>query len=63
VADRREVVRFLDRSPGEHREADLAAGHDIGMVAEDVEPLGGKGSRGSAPSNGRTFATPSFPPQ
>ena len=35
VRDGRHVVRFLHRVRAEHREAGLAAGHDVGVVAED----------------------------
>ncbi len=41
VSDRREVHDLLDAALGEHGEAGLAAGHDVGVVAEDVERVGG----------------------
>ena len=45
VRHRGEVHDLLDVALGEHREAGLAAGHDVGVVAEDVERLGGHGAR------------------
>ena len=41
MGDRREVHDLLDVSFGQHGEAGLAACHDVGMVAEDAERLGG----------------------
>ena len=38
------VVRFLDGAAAEHGEAGLAAGHDVGVVAEDAERVGGDGA-------------------
>ena len=46
VGHRREVHDLLDVALGEHGEAGLAAGHDVGVVAEDVEGVGGHGTGG-----------------
>ena len=46
VGHRREVHDLLDVALGEHGEAGLAAGHDVGVVAEDVERVGGNATRG-----------------
>ena len=39
-----QVHDLLHVALGEHRETGLAAGHDVGVVAEDVERLGGDGT-------------------
>lgn len=46
VGDGREVHDLLDVGLGEHGEAGLAAGHDVGVVAKDVERLRGDGTCG-----------------
>ena len=46
VGHRREVHDLLDVALGEHGEAGLAAGHDVGVIAEDVEGVGGHGTGG-----------------
>ncbi len=45
VRDERHVVRLLHRRRSEHREARLADRHDVGVVAEDREPLSGERPR------------------
>ncbi len=44
VGDGREVHDLLDVALGEHGEAGLTAGHDVGVIAEDVERVGGDGT-------------------
>ena len=56
LADQRHVVRFLDRSGGEHREAGLAAGHHVGVVAEDREGVRGHAPRGDVHAVARELA-------
>ena len=46
VGDGSEVHDLLHVALGEHGEAGLAAGHDVGVVTEDVERVGGDGTRG-----------------
>ncbi len=46
VGDEGEVVGLLDGARGEQGEAGLAAGHHVGVVAEDREGVGGHGARG-----------------
>ncbi len=46
VSHRREVHDLLDVALGEHGEAGLAAGHDVGVVAEDVQGVGGDATGG-----------------
>ena len=46
VRHRSQVHDFLHVALGEHGEAGLAAGHDVGVVAEDVERVGGNATRG-----------------
>ncbi len=41
-----EVHDLLDVGLGEHGEAGLAAGHHVGVIAEDVERVGGNRTRG-----------------
>ncbi len=45
VRDGREVVRLLHARSAEHREASGPAGHDVGMVAENGQRVGGDGAR------------------
>ena len=40
-----QVHDLLHVALGKHRETGLAAGHDVGVVAEDVEGVGGDGTR------------------
>ncbi len=42
VGDKRQVVGFLNRRCGSHGETGAAAGHHIGVVAEDRQRLGGQ---------------------
>ena len=44
VCHRGEVHDLLDAAGGQHGEARLAARHDVGVVAEDGQGLGGKGA-------------------
>ena len=44
VSHRREVHNLLDVALGEHGEAGLAASHDVGVVAEDVQSVGRDGT-------------------
>ncbi|VWM24354.1 Uncharacterised protein [Collinsella intestinalis] len=44
VGDGREVHDLLDVALGEHGKTGLAAGHDVGVIAEDVERVGGDGA-------------------
>ena len=46
VGHRREVHDLLDVALGEHGKAGLAAGHDVRVIAEDVEGVGGHGTGG-----------------
>ena len=46
MSDGREVHDLLDVALGEHGKAGLAAGHDVGVVTEDVERLRGHGTGG-----------------
>ena len=46
VGDGREVHDLLDVALCQHGEAGLAAGHDVGVVTEDVEGLGGNRTGG-----------------
>ena len=45
VADEREVVGLLHRAGGQHRPAGGAGVHDVGVVAEDGQGVGGDGAR------------------
>ena len=44
VCHRGEVHNLLDAAGGQHGEASLAAGHHVGVVAEDGQGLSGKGA-------------------
>ena len=44
VGDGRKVHDLLDGALGEHGETGLAAGHVVGVIAEDVERVGGDGA-------------------
>ncbi len=46
VRDGREVHDLLDAALGEHGEAGLTAGHDVGVVAEDVQGMARHGTGG-----------------
>ena len=53
VGHRREVHDLLDIALGQHGEAGLAAGHDVGVVAEDVQGVGGHGAGGDMEHGGQ----------
>ena len=46
VSHRREVHDLLDVALGEHGETGLAAGHNVGVIAEDVQGVGSNATRG-----------------
>ena len=46
LGDQGEVLGLLHRVGGQHGEAGLAAGHDVGVVAEDGQGVGGQGAGG-----------------
>ena len=46
VSHRREVHDLLDVALGEHGEAGLTAGHDVGVIAKDVQGVGSDATRG-----------------
>ena len=46
VGHRGEIHYLLDVALREHGEAGLAAGHDVGVIAEDVERMGSDATRG-----------------
>jgi len=54
--DEGEIVGFLSVVGAEEREAGGAAGHDIGVVAEDGEALGGDGAGGDVEGEREEFA-------
>ncbi len=56
VGDEREVLSLLDGGGGEHREARLAAAHDVRVVAEDVEALVGERAGGDVEDRRRELA-------
>ena len=56
VGDGREVHDLLDATLGEHGEAGLAAGHDVGVVAEDVQRVGRHGTGGHVEHGGQALA-------
>ena len=56
LGDQGEIVRFLDRAGGELGEPGRPHRHDVGMVAEDREALGGKRARGDVEHRGRQLA-------
>jgi hypothetical protein len=49
----REVVGLLDRGAGDEPEAGLAHRHDVGVVAEDREGMGGDGAGADVHAHGR----------
>ncbi len=46
MGDRREVLRLLDRSGGQHGETGGAGGHDVAVITEDRQSMGGHGAGG-----------------
>ncbi len=58
VGDEGEVLGLLRVVGAEQGAAGLAAGHDVAVVAEDGEALGGEGARGDVQRDGEEFAGP-----
>ena len=56
VGDGTQVHDLLGVGLGQHGEAGLAAGHDVGVVAEDVQALGGHGTGGDVENAGQQLA-------
>ena len=56
VGDGGEVHDLLDVALGQHGKAGLAAGHDVGVVAEDVQRVGGDGARRHVEDAGQALA-------
>ena len=50
------VHNFLNGVGSKHRESRLAASHNVGMVAENVKRMSGKGSRADVENAGEKFA-------
>ena len=51
-----QVHDFLDVALSQHGKAGLTAGHDVGVVAEDVQRMGGDGTGGDMEDAGEEFA-------
>ena len=56
MRDEGEVHDFLHRAGGDHGKARLAARHDVGMVAEDVQRVCGERARRNVHDHGQKFA-------
>ncbi|MPM88411.1 hypothetical protein SDC9_135515 [bioreactor metagenome] len=56
VRDRAEIHRFLGVCGREHGETGLAAGHNVGVIAEDRECVGRERARGDVEDAGQQFA-------
>ena len=56
VRDEGEVHDFLHRAGGDHGKARLAACHDVGMVAEDVQRVCGERARRNVHDHRQKFA-------
>ena len=56
VRHEREVHDLLHRAGSEHRKAGLAAGHNVLMVAEDVQRMRGDRARRNVENRGQQFA-------
>ena len=56
VGDHRHIVGFLHRVGAEHRKTGLAAGHHVGVVAENAETLTCEGARGDVEHGRRKLA-------
>ncbi len=56
LSDQGEIVRFLHRAGGELGEPGRPHRHDVGVVAEDREALGGERARGDVEHRGRQLA-------
>ena len=55
VGNRAQVHDFLDVAFGQHCETGLAACHDVGMVAEDVQRMGCQGTRANVEDGGHAL--------
>ncbi len=53
MGHRRQVHDLLDIALAQHGEAGLAAGHDVGVVTEDVQRLSGHGTGGHVEHGGQ----------
>ena len=53
MGHRAQVHDLLDVALSQHGEAGLAAGHDVGVVAEDVQGVGGHGAGGDMEHRGQ----------
>ena len=53
LGDERDVHDLLHRVGGQHAEAGGAGGHDVAVVAEDGERVGGQGAGGDVEHRGR----------
>ena len=56
VGHRSQVHNLLHVALSQHGKAGLAAGHDVGVVAEDVQGLGGHGTGGDMEHAGQQLA-------
>ena len=56
VSDGTEIHYFLNVGRTEHCKAGLPARHDIGMITENVERVGGKAARGNMDNTGEKLA-------
>ena len=56
VGDGGQVHDFLGVGLGQHGKAGLAAGHNVGVVAEDVQRVGGHGTGGHVEHGGQQLA-------
>ena len=56
VCDRREIHDLLDVALRQHGEAGLAAGHDVGVIAKDVEGLGRHRTCGHVEDTGKSLS-------
>lgn len=56
MSDGGEVVGFLHGIGGQHSEAGLAAGHDIGMIAENRKGVGSEATGGHVHTKRQQFA-------
>ena len=55
VGNRREIHHFLHAAFGQHRKTGLAAGHDVRVVAEDVQCVAGKRTGADMEDTGKQF--------
>ena len=56
MGDQGQVVRFLDGVAGQHRETGLAAGHNVAVIAENVQRVIRQGTGADMEDRGRQFA-------